>query len=121
MSIQITVTGNLTDKPESRTTRDGKLVTNFNIAHNFRAKSGGKFIDVDVIFFHCTVWEEDGASEVADLDLKRGERVTLEGVWFKRAWVNQRKERQVADELRVTKVRVFTETEVTREAEDVTS
>jgi single-strand DNA-binding protein len=117
MSIQIKVTGNLTNTPELRTTQNGKLVANFNIAHNFRTKVDGKFDDIDVIFFRCAVWEEDGAAEVADLDLQRGDRITLEGVWSKRAWIDDKRKRRIADELRVTKVKVFTETEITRDAD----
>jgi single-stranded DNA-binding protein len=72
-----------------------------------------------VIFFHCAVWEK-AASEVLRLGLDRGDRVIIDGVWSKRAWVNQNNERQVANELRVTKVRIFSEVEVAGD-EDVTS
>jgi single-stranded DNA-binding protein len=62
MSINITVNGRLTKAPELRTTRSGKLVTNFYLAHNFRERrAGNSFNDVATIFFSANIWEEDGA------------------------------------------------------------
>jgi single-stranded DNA-binding protein len=84
MSIDITVTGRLTKDPELRKTQSGKLVTSFGLAHNFRERAGNQFKDVVTVFFDASVREEDGATEVAELGLTKGARVTVEGVWSKR-------------------------------------
>jgi single-strand DNA-binding protein len=112
MSINITVTGRLTKAPELRHTQSGKLVTSFDLAHNFRERSGNTVKDVATIFFSATVWEEDGAAEVAELGLTKGSRVTVEGVWSKRTWTTKDGQRRITDVLTVSKVRLFTETEV---------
>jgi single-stranded DNA-binding protein len=72
MSIDITVTGRLTKDPELRKTQSGKLVTSFGLAHNFRERAGNQFNDVATVFFDASVWEEDGAAEVAELGLTKG-------------------------------------------------
>jgi len=72
MSINITVTGRLTKDPELRKTQSGKLVTNFGLAHNFRERAGNQFKDATTVFFDASVWEEDGAAEVAELGLTKG-------------------------------------------------
>ena len=112
MSINITVTGRLTKAPELRRTTSGKLVTRFDLAHNFRERVGKDFSDVATIFFSASVWEEDGAAEVAELGLTKGSRVSVDGVWSKRSWTTKDGNRRINDVLTVSKVRMFTETEI---------
>jgi single-stranded DNA-binding protein len=75
---------------------------------------GKDFKDVATIFFSASVWEEDGAAEVAELGLTKGSRVSVDGLWSKRTWTTKEGERRVTDVLTVSKVRLFTETEVAR-------
>jgi len=112
MSIKITVDGHLTKAPELRKTTSGKSVTRFDIAHNFRERVGKDFSDVATIFFSASVWEEDGAAEVAELGLTKGSRVSVDGLWSKRSWTTKDGERRINDVLTVSKVRLFTETEI---------
>jgi single-strand DNA-binding protein len=114
MSIKITVEGHLTKAPELRKTTSGKSVTRFDLAHNFRERVGKDFKDVATIFFSASVWEEDGAAEVAELGLTKGSRVSVDGLWSKRTGTTKEGERRVTDVLTVTKVRLFTENEVAR-------
>jgi len=116
MSIKITVDGHLTKAPELRKTTSGRSVTRFDLAHNFREHVGKDFSDVATIFFSASVWEEeeDGAVEVAELGLTKGSRVSVDGLWSKRTWITKDGERRINDVLTVTKVRLFTETEVGR-------
>ncbi|HWH99278.1 MAG TPA: single-stranded DNA-binding protein [Propionibacteriaceae bacterium] len=112
--IKITVDGHLTKAPELRKTTSCKSVTRFDLAHNFREHVGKDFSDVATIFFSASVWEEDGAVEVAELGLTKGSRVSVDGLWSKRTWITKDGERRINDVLTVTKVRLFTETEVGR-------
>jgi len=75
---------------------------------------GKDFKDVATIFFSASVWEEDGAAEVAELGLTKGSRVSVDGLWSKRTWTTKEGERRVSDVLTVSKVRLFTEPEVAR-------
>jgi len=85
-----------------------------DLAHNFRERVGKDFKDVATTFFSASVWEEDGAVEVAELGLTKGSRVSVDGLWSKRTWTTKEGERRVTDVLTVSKVRLFTETEVAR-------
>ena len=114
MSIEITVTGRLTKDPELRKTQSGKLVTSFGLAHNFRERAGNQFKDVVTVFFDASVREEDGATEVAELGLTKGARVTVEGVWSKRTGTTKAGELRINDVLTARKIRLFTETEISR-------
>jgi len=114
MSINITVNGRLTKDPELRKTQSGKLVTNFGLAHNFRERAGNTFNDVATVFFDASVWEEDGAAEVAELGLTKGTRVTVEGVWSKRTRTTKDGQPRINDVLTVSKIRLLTETEISR-------
>jgi single-strand DNA-binding protein len=112
MSIDITVTGRLTKDPELRKTQSGKLVTSFGLAHNFRERAGNQFNDVATVFFDASVWEEDGAAEVAELGLTKGTRVTVEGVWSKRTRTTKDGQLRINDVLTARKIRLLTETEI---------
>jgi single stranded DNA-binding protein len=114
MSINITVTGRLTKDPALRKTQSGKLVTSFGLAHNFRERAGNDIKDVATLFFDAAVWEEAGAAEVAELGLTKGTRVTVEGLWSKRTRTTKAGEPRINDVLTVNKIRLFTETEISR-------
>jgi len=98
--------------PELRKTPSGKLVTSFGLAHNFRERTGNQFNDVATVFFDASVWEEDGAAEVAELGLTKGTRVTVEGTWSKRTGKLKSGDLRINDVLTVRKIRLFTETEI---------
>jgi single stranded DNA-binding protein len=112
MSINITVNGRLTRDPALRKTQSGKLVCSFGLAHNFRERAAGQMRDVTTIFFDASVWEEDGAAEVAELGLAKGSRVTVEGHWSKRTGTTKAGEPRINDVLTVRKIRLLTETEI---------
>ena len=91
------------------------MVTNFGLAHNFRCeRAGNQFKDVVTVFFDASVWEEDGAAEVAELGLTKGTRVTVEGVWSKRTRTTKDGQPRINDVLTVSKIRLLTETEISR-------
>ena len=46
--------------------------------------------------------------------MTKGSRVSVDGLWSKRTWITKDGERRINDVLTVTKVRLFTETEVGR-------
>ena len=109
---RVDITGRLTKDPELRKTQSGKLVTSFGLAQNFRERAGSQFNDVATVFFDASVWEEDGAAEVAELGLTKGTRVTVEGLWSKRSRTTKDGQPRVNDVLTVRKIRLLTETEI---------
>jgi hypothetical protein len=80
--------------------------------HNFRERAGNQFNDVATVFFDASVWEEDGAAEVAELGLTKGTRVTVEGVWSKRTRTTKDGQLRINDVLTARKIRLLTETEI---------
>jgi hypothetical protein len=54
------------------------------------------------------------AAEVAELGLTKGTRVTVEGLWSKRTSTTKAGELRINDVLTVNKIRLFTETEISR-------
>lgn len=75
----ITVVGNLTAEPETRTTSKGDTVCNFSIAATPRSfnKQTNQWEDGDALFMRCTVWR-DIAAHCAQ-SLHKGMRVIAQG------------------------------------------
>jgi len=113
----------LTADPEApRTTSTGKVVVNFSAAYNWRERAGEGFTDVATTFFRCTLWEEDGATLLAELDLKKGALVRVSGRWLKSTWKTTGGEARVSDELTVSSISVNKPTTLARpKAEAVVS
>lgn len=74
----ITVVGNLTAEPETRTTSKGDAVCNFSIAtpRQYNSQSG-QWKDGQALFMRCTVWR-DIAAHCAQT-LHKGMRVIAQG------------------------------------------
>jgi single stranded DNA-binding protein len=92
------------DPEELKTTSNGKQVLSFNAAHNWRNRDESD--DVDTTYFRCTAWEEDGAADIAALDLTKGALVRVSGRWSKRKWTGKDGQTRTDDELTVTSVSV---------------
>lgn len=75
----ITVVGNLTAEPETRTTSKGDTVCNFSIAATPRSfnKQTNQWEDGDALFMRCTAWR-DLAAHCAQT-LHKGMRVIAQG------------------------------------------
>lgn len=75
----ITVVGNLTAEPETRTTSKGDTVCNFSIAATPRSfnKQTNQWEDGDALFMRCTAWR-DIAAHCAQT-LHKGMRVIAQG------------------------------------------
>lgn len=83
--LSITVSGNLTGRPELRYTAQGVAVANLTIAHNARVfdKQANAWADGPTTFIRCSVWREQ-AEEVATLE--KGTRVIAIGTLSQRDW-----------------------------------
>lgn len=75
----LTIIGNLTAEPETRTTSKGDAVCNFSIAATPRSfnKQSNQWEDGDALFMRCTVWR-DIAAHCAQT-LHKGMRVIAQG------------------------------------------
>ena len=75
----ITIIGNLTGEPETRTTRKGDAVCNFNIASTPRSfnKQTNRWEDGETLFTRCIVWKDLGAH--CAQSLHKGMRVIAQG------------------------------------------
>ena len=70
----LTIIGNLTKDPETRSTSDGKNVTNFTIAVNRRKKVQGQ---PEADFFRVSAWDKMG--ENCQKYLTKGKKVAVVG------------------------------------------
>lgn len=71
----LTIIGNLTADPQSRTTQDGKNVTNFTVAVNRRKSSQNQQPEAD--FFRVAAWNKLG--ENCQKFLAKGRKVSVVG------------------------------------------
>lgn len=71
----LTIIGNLTRAPETRTTQTGKNVCTFTVAVNRRKASGGNQPETD--FFRVTVW--DKMAQICQTYLDKGRKVCVTG------------------------------------------
>lgn len=72
---QLTIIGNLTHDPESRTTQDGKTVCNFTVAVNRRKTQNNQNPEAD--FFRIAAWHQMG--ENCQKYLTKGKKVSVIG------------------------------------------
>jgi single-strand DNA-binding protein len=79
MDTYLTVTGNLTGEPETRTTAAGVAVVAFRIASNTRRfdKGAGDFKDGDPLYINVTAWRTLGVNVAASL--RKGDSVIVTG------------------------------------------
>ncbi|MBP5248650.1 MAG: single-stranded DNA-binding protein [Lachnospiraceae bacterium] len=71
---KLTIIGNVTRDPETRTTQTGKTVCSFTVAVNRRRKVDGQ---PDADFFRVSAWER--LADVCAKYLERGKKVCVEG------------------------------------------
>ena len=71
----LTIIGNLTRDPESRTTNNGSTVCNFTVAVNRRQKKDDGTSEAD--FFRVSAWERTG--EACQKYLAKGRKVAVRG------------------------------------------
>ena len=76
---QITLIGNLGKDPETRTTPNGNLVSNFSVAVTPRRKNGDKWEDGATIWFRVTQWGDSGAHNATQL--QKGDKVIVTGLF----------------------------------------
>jgi single-strand DNA-binding protein len=83
--ITVTITGNLTDDPELRTTQAGAAVASFRVAVTPRRPDGkGGWTDAETSFFKVVAWRQL-AEHLAD-SLGKGDRVIVTGQLRMHAW-----------------------------------
>lgn len=86
MTTTITIIGNLTADPELRYTPSGKAVTSLTIAVNNRVKNAaGDWEDGDPDFYNVTIWDKEGAENVAE-SLTKGTRAIVTGDYKSRRY-----------------------------------
>lgn len=105
MSINTTVTGNLTAEPELRYTQTGKPVANFTVAHTPRKydKQAGQWVDGDPTFIRCNLWGNPAEHIAA---LPKGCRVVVVGDLQQRSYETREGEKRTTFELQVDEVAV---------------
>ena len=97
----ITIAGNLTADPETRTIGSGATVANFTIASTPRVydKQSRKWVDGQALFMRCTAWR-DLADHVAS-SLSKGVRVIATGKLSQRSYQTQDSQTRSVTELTV--------------------
>ena len=80
----VTITGNLTDDPELRSTPNGTEVATFRLAVTARIKDGDTWRDGDTSFYRITAWRQL-AEHIGD-SLAKGNRVIVLGQLRARSW-----------------------------------
>lgn len=74
----LTIIGNLTDEPTTRTITGGQVVTSFNVASKPRVKgTDGQWKDGEALYLRASCWRELG--EHAAQTLTKGSRVVVVG------------------------------------------
>lgn len=79
----VTVAGNLTRDPETKTFDSGSSITEFGIAVNRQRKQGDEYVD-EVSFFDVAVW--GGFGELCARKLRKGDAVSLLGRLEQQTW-----------------------------------
>ena len=100
----ITIVGNLTADPETRTTRNGTPVVNFTIAATPRVfnKSANQWEDGQGLFLRCTVWHE--LAEHCARSLSKGMRVIAQGRLQSRSYQAQDGSKRIITEMQVDEI-----------------
>lgn len=100
----ITIVGNLTADPETRTTQNGGTVCNFTIASTPRSwnRSTNQFEDGQALFMRCSAWR-DLATHCAQ-SLAKGMRVIAQGHLQQRSYQAQDGSNRTVIELQVDEI-----------------
>lgn len=81
---KVTLMGNLTRDPESRTTTGGQNVTNFSLAVNRTWKGQDGQTQEQVSYINCVAWGKPG--EILQQYLTKGSPVLISGRLEQRSW-----------------------------------
>ena len=97
--IAVTMVGNLTGDPETRSTGSGITVTNFSVASTPRKfdRDSNDFKDGETIFLKVTAWRKLG--ENVQESLKKGSRVIVVGRLTQKRYENKEGQQVVTMEL----------------------
>lgn len=100
----ITIVGNLTADPETRTTQNGGTVCNFTIASTPRSwnRSTNQFEDGQALFLRCSAWR-DMAEHCAN-SLAKGMRVIAQGRLTQRSYEAKDGTQRTVVELQVDEI-----------------
>lgn len=98
---RITITGNLTADPETRTLNTGSTVASFTIASTPRTynRQTGQYEDGQTLFMRCSAWN-DLATHTAQT-LAKGMRVIAEGRLQQRTYQTQDGSNRTITELQI--------------------
>jgi single-strand DNA-binding protein len=80
----VTITGNLPDDPDLRSTPNGTEVANFRLAVTARVKGGDTWRDGETSFFRVNVWRQ--LAEHTAESLSKGDRAVVVGRLRSRSW-----------------------------------
>jgi single-strand DNA-binding protein len=100
---KIILIGNLGSDPEMRYTPDGKSVTSFSMATNYRYTTSGGDNREETDWFRVTVWGRQ--AEQVNQFLSKGQQAYVEGRLHARTWQGQ--DGQTRTSLEVTANRVL--------------
>lgn len=99
----LTITGNLTQEPEIRYTRDGHARATFSVASNRRWQDRDTGEPQETTsYFDVVCWRE--LAENVCLTLRKGHRVVVTGTMEQRSWDNGEGERRSRWELTASDV-----------------
>lgn len=102
MSAAVTLVGRLGADPELRFTPQGKAVASFSVVTSGRKKDGDIWVDTDVTWWRCNVWEQQ-AENLAE-SLGKGALVIVTGKVIERSSDNKDGTRHTMLEVRVEHV-----------------
>lgn len=100
MATNITICGNLTAAPELRFTPSGQAVANLNVAVNHRRlnKQTNEWEDAGTDFYSVSVWQKQGAENVAG-SLDKGMEVIVAGRLKSRSYETKEGEKRTVWEI----------------------
>lgn len=84
MSSQVTIIGNLTKDPETKTMKSGATLTNMSVAVNRSWKNKEDVWEEQTSFFDVTAWSE--LAENIAASLKKGSKVIVTGRLEQQTW-----------------------------------
>jgi single-strand DNA-binding protein len=88
-SVEVTVAGNLTGRPELKFTPTGTAMCKFTVAVNPRTydKAAGEWKDGEPSFYRCTAWQQLAENLAESLD--KGHRILVVGELKQRSWKDE--------------------------------
>lgn len=84
MSSAVTIIGNLTSDPETKSTKTGGSLLNFSVAVNRRWRNKQDQWEEETSFFDCTAWNELADNIAASAS--KGSRVIVTGRLEQQTW-----------------------------------